>query len=326
MALPGETCYSRPMNDAEKKALLGLSLIAAFADGEQSEAEQQRIQRTGAGLDLGPLDVPELYEHAASGVLSLPALTQSLNTRELRLLAYEMALGICEADAQMNERERTFLQDLQNALDLDDALIQSARTTTQQLQAQVLAPPVIGAVAAEAMVPPVAGTQRTILEHAILCGALELLPETLATMAILPTQMKMVYQIGQAHGVQLDRGHLREFLMAAGVGLTSQVLEGYATKLAKGLLGKFLGGVGRAATGVVTGAAFSFATTYALGQVADRYYAAGRTLTTAQLRAAFEGLLGEARSLQAKYTPEIEACRRNLRLQNLLPSGDASHP
>jgi uncharacterized protein (DUF697 family)/uncharacterized tellurite resistance protein B-like protein len=312
------------MNDAEKKALLGISLIAAFADGDKSEAEQQRIQRTGDGLDLGPLEVPELYDHVASGLLSLPALTESLTTRDLRLLAYEMALGICEADAQLNEPERTFLRGLQDALRLDDALIQSARTTTQQLQAQVLAPPVIGTVAAEGGLPPTAGTQRTILEHAVLCGALELLPETLATMAILPTQMKMVYQIGQAYGVQMDRGHIREFLMAAGVGLTSQVVEGYATKLAKGLLGKLLGGVGRAATGVVTGAAFSFATTYALGQVADRYYAGGRTLTAAQLRVAFDGLLGEARDLQAKYRPEIEACSRNLRLQNLLPGTPGS--
>ncbi len=303
------------MNEAEKRSLLGISLIAAFADGSKSEAEQERIQRAADGFELGPLDAPEFYEHAASGVLSAPALAETLKTRDLRLLAYEMALGVCEADAELTPPERAFLDELQRLLGLDEASIQAARSTTQQLQAQVLAPPVIDAVASEAPVPPVDGTQRIILEHAILCGALELLPETLATMAILPTQMKLVYKIGQAHGVPLDRGHIREFLMAAGVGLTSQVVEGYATKLAKGLIGKFLGGVGRAATGAVTGAAFSFATTYALGHVADRYYAGGRTLNAAQLREAFDAMMGEARSLQAKYAPEIEACSRNLRVQ-----------
>jgi len=55
------------MNDAEKRALLGISLIAAFADGDQSDAERQRIERTGDGLAMGPFDVPELYDHAASG-------------------------------------------------------------------------------------------------------------------------------------------------------------------------------------------------------------------------------------------------------------------
>jgi len=50
-------------------------------------------------------------------------------------------------------------------------------------------------------------------------------------MAILPTQMRMVYQIGQAHGVALDRGHIKEFLVAAGVGLSSQVVEAYAPQI-----------------------------------------------------------------------------------------------
>ena len=307
------------MQDVEKKALLGICLIAAFADGEKSDPERSQIQRVGDGLELGPLDVPEFYEHAASGVLSVQALGETLQTRENRLLAYEIALGVCEADDHLNEREQTFLNELQRVLALDDASIEAAKSTTQQLQARVLAPAVPPPVALESPTPPVAGVDRLILEHAILCGALELLPETLATMAILPTQMKMVYQIGLQHGVTLDRGHIKDFLLAAGVGLTSQVLEGYATKLAKGLLGKVLGGIGRAAAGPLTGVTFSFCTTYALGHAANQYYAGGRVLSAIQLRALFDSLLTKARELQAGYAPEIEACRRNLRLQNMLP-------
>ena len=123
------------MNDAEKKALLGISLLAAFADGEKSEMEHSRIQRLGESLELGPLDVPELHEHAASGVLSLAALAESLTTRETRLQACEMALGVCESDDQLKEPERAFLRELQSLLALDDASIQAARTTTQQLRA-----------------------------------------------------------------------------------------------------------------------------------------------------------------------------------------------
>jgi uncharacterized protein (DUF697 family)/uncharacterized tellurite resistance protein B-like protein len=307
------------MQDVEKKAMLGICLIAAFADGEKSDPERSQIQRVGDGLELGPLDVPEFYEHAASGVLSVQALGEALQTRENRLLAYEMALGVCEADDHLNEREQTFLKELQRVLALDDASIQAAKSATQQLQARVLAPAASPPVALESPAPPGAGVDRLILEHAILCGALELLPEALATMAILPTQMKMVYQIGQQHGVTLDRGHIKDFLLTAGVGLTSQVLEGYATKVAKGLLGKVLGGIGRAAAGPLTGVTFSFCTTYALGHAAHQYYAGGRVLSKTQLRAVFESLMTKARDLQVGYAPEIEACRRNLRLQNLLP-------
>ena len=76
-------------------------------------------------------------------------------------------------------------------------------------------------------------------------GALELLPETLSTMAIIPLQMRLVYRIGQAYGYELDSGHVKDFLATVGVGLTSQYLEQAGRKLLGGLLGRVAGGLGR---------------------------------------------------------------------------------
>lgn len=53
------------------------------------------------------------------------------------------------------------------------------------------------------------------------------------------------------------------------------------------------------------GMAFSFATTYALGQLAKRYYAGGRAMNTALLRDTFESLLAPARQMQTQYLPQI---------------------
>jgi hypothetical protein len=66
--------------------------------------------------------------------------------------------------------------------------------------------------------------------------------------------------------------------------------------------GKTFGKIGGAATGM----AFSFATTYALGQAAKRYYAGGRTMNTALLRETFQSLLGPAKQMQAQYLPQIQ--------------------
>jgi uncharacterized protein (DUF697 family) len=154
--------------------------------------------------------------------------------------------------------------------------------------------------------PADAALDQTILNYSILNGALELLPQSLSTVAILALQMKLVYAVGKAHGHELDRGHIKEFLAAAGVGLASQAVEGYLVRLSRGLLGKVAGGVGRAVGGQAASSLMSFATTYALGQVAKRYYAGGRRLSTEQLRESFQGLLGEGRSLQQKYLPEIQ--------------------
>jgi hypothetical protein len=52
--------------------------------------------------------------------------------------------------------------------------------------------------------------------------------------------------------------------------------------------------------------AFSFATTYALGQVARRYYAGGRTMSSELLRDSFQNLLGPAKQMQAQYLPQIQ--------------------
>jgi uncharacterized protein (DUF697 family) len=125
-------------------------------------------------------------------------------------------------------------------------------------------------------------------------------------MAIIPLQIKMVYGIGQAHGVALDQGHIKEFIAAAGVGLTSQYLEQMGRKLLGGLLGKAAGKTFGKLGGAATGIAFSFATTYALGQLARRYYAGGRTMNADLLRETFQSLLGPARQLQTQYLPQIQ--------------------
>jgi uncharacterized protein (DUF697 family) len=182
--------------------------------------------------------------------------------------------------------------------------------------ATVAAPAVVVATAATsaATLPNVADAEidRSILNYALLNGALEILPQSWASMAIIPLQIKMVYNVGQAHGVSLDQGHIREFIAAAGVGLTSQYLEQFGRKLLGGLLGKVagktLGGVGSAGTGM----AFSFASTYALGHLAKRYYAGGRVMSTQVLKDTYQGLLPSAKQLQTQYLPQIQQKAKTL--------------
>jgi uncharacterized protein (DUF697 family) len=229
-----------------------------------------------------------------------------------------MAVCVCDADGATSPAEREFLRRLAQALGLDASI---AQAFTQQadaltgvpLEGSALDGAIVAAVPAQA--PEL---DRMILNYSILNGALELLPQSLASMAIIPLQMKMVYRVGKAHGFELDRGHIKDLLATMGVGLTSQYVEQIGRKLLGGLLGKIggglLGGVGSA----TTGAAFSFASTYALGQVAKRYYAGGRTIDAAGLQQAFTSLLGEARQLQGKYTGQIAEQARTLDVNKLL--------
>ncbi len=168
-----------------------------------------------------------------------------------------------------------------------------------------LAPTAIPAVAAPARISD-AELDRSILNASILNGALELLPQSMASLAIIPLQMKLVYRIGQAHGFELDRGHIKDLLATIGVGLTGQYLEGIGRKLLGGILGKAAGGMVGSLGRTATGAAFSFATTYALGQVAKRYYAGGRVMSTTLLQQTFAELTSQGRTMQQQYLPQIE--------------------
>jgi len=56
----------------------------------------------------------------------------------------------------------------------------------------------------------------------------------------------------------------------------------------------------------------SFASTYALGHVAKRYYAGGRTLSTQMLKDSFSNVVQEGKGLQTQYLPAIQEKARTL--------------
>lgn len=309
------------MNSQQQQAILTIALFAAFADGGNDEREREEIRRLAESLgsEPGAPDLAGLYREVLLKRVNLENVALALPEAEHRQLAYEMAVCVCDADGRTTEAEQRFLADLSRVLGLNAAI-----TAPLDRQAEAMAE--LTETAAPAGMPsrnnappvasvasvPEAEIDRSILNYAILNGALELLPQSWASMAIIPIQIKMVYGIGKLHGHDLDQGHIRELLATLGIGLTSQYLEQFGRKLLGGLLGKVAGGMGKGIGKAATSVAFSFATTYALGQVAKRYYAGGRQMNTAVLQDSFRNLLGPAKEMQAQYLPQIRDKAQNL--------------
>jgi uncharacterized protein (DUF697 family)/tellurite resistance protein len=307
------------MTLAEQEAILTIALFAAFADGQKADTEREEIRRIAQSLadSSGSANLSRLYQDVLLRRVQLASATGVLTDAGQRSLAFEMAVCVCDADGRQSDAERQFLATLRQQLQLDaaqtagfereaDAMVAAAETVAPAAPRAVPAA-TAAATPVTAVLPAAAAAEldKSILNYAMLTGALELLPQSWASMAIIPLQVKMVYGIGQAHGVQLDQGHIREFIAAAGVGITSQYLEQFGRKLLGGLLGNVAGKMGRSVGGAATGMAMSFATTYALGQVARRYYAGGRVMSTALLRDSFQQLLVPARQMQQQYLPQI---------------------
>jgi len=300
------------MTPEQQEALLSIALFAAFSDGAKADAEREEIRRIAESLsaESGALNLSRLYQDVLLKRVGLDAAVQKLDDPSHRQLAYEMAVCVCDADGQQTDAERVFLTDLRRQLALDAAQTQAFDTQAEELAGMITPVAATPLPSPTRAATPSAATDaeldRSILNHALVNGALELLPQSWASLAIIPLQVKMVYGIGKAHGVTLDQGHVREFIAAAGVGLTSQYLEQFGRKLLGGLLGKMAGKTIGNAGGAGAGMAFSFATTYALGQLAKRYYASGRVMSTALLRDTYQGLLEPARQLQTQYLPQIQ--------------------
>jgi uncharacterized protein (DUF697 family)/tellurite resistance protein len=289
------------MASAVPQPIATITLLAAFADGAKSETERAAVKRILESLTTEQVNLAGAYQDVLLRRVTLDDAVAALDSPESRQLAYEMAVCVADADGVQNDAEKRFLAELRGKLDLDEREAQAFSASADAVAAAPLDQP----TAEEprfASTMTEAETDRMILNYAILNGALELLPESLASMAIIPLQMKMVYRVGKAHGFELDRGHIKDFLATLGVGLTSQYVEQVGVKLLGRLLGGMLGGLG----GQAVSSGFSFASTYALGHMARRYYAGGRTLSGASLKEAFSGMLAEAKDLQGRYLPEIQ--------------------
>ena len=315
------------MNTQQARSLVAIALMAAFADGRQDTEEREHVRKVAESLGRDiEIDFIPLYQDVLLGRLSLEAAVAELAEPGLRQLAFELAVGVCEADGRHSAEETAFLARLSGLLGLEagaaEAFIQDAEAVGEAPAGGALielpgfdasalpsatpaATSASGPATSALATPDQAELDRMILNAAILNGALELLPQSMASMAIIPLQVRLVYRIGKAHGYELDRGHIKDFLATTGVGMTGQYVEQFGRKLIGGLLGKVLGGAGRAIGSQATGSAFSFATTWAIGKVAQQYYGGGRTLDTAALKQSFAGLFEQAKTLQARYAPEI---------------------
>lgn len=327
------------MDQAQREAVAAISLMAAMADGNKSDVEREQIRKTFA-LIAGDqaIDQGGIYYRVLLKQTNLPAEAAKFAEPEQKQFVYEMALSVCDADGQSSPAEREFLEHLRSSLGLEASV-----TNAMVKQADDLAiVPVPATVPAAPLPPPV--PQNTVqdeinasaLRYAILTAAIELLPQNLATVAIIPLQSKMVYEVGKRYGYNLDRRHILDFLGVVGVSMTGQVLEGYARKFMGnlgGMLGGKLGGMVGGMTGgsmgrsardwgkrgaeVMTGAAMTFATTYALAQVASVYYANKRTLPAAELKRAFGEQVNRAMGLFPSHQAEVERQSRTINIADI---------
>ena len=285
------------MESQDRDAVIAVALMAALADGHATEQEKAELR--SAMSKAGTADLDALTARITTGQLRLQDLAGRLQGDAARREAYELAVLVCSSDGPANAAETGFLASLREVLGVSDT-------------------PAPASPVASGTPPSPAGLDEMILQQAIITGAAEILPDRMANLAIIPLQLRMVYNIGQAHGQQMDANQIRDLAGTLGIGAAAQVMEGAVRKLLGGAASSILGGLLGGTAGLAAGAAVTFASTYALGHVAKQYYAQGRRLSAADLRTLFARFQEEAKGLYPKVQSQVQAQAKSLNVQQLL--------
>ena len=98
------------MNEQDGRAVLTISLMAAFADGDKHERERAELKRIAESLmNHEAVNLPALYQDVLMKRVSLPQVAAQLTDADSKHLAYEMAVCVCDADGVQSPLEKAFL-------------------------------------------------------------------------------------------------------------------------------------------------------------------------------------------------------------------------
>lgn len=300
------------MTPSEAEAVIVVATLAALADGKQDPQEQATISAVATRLGLGA----DIVQRATSGRLAVSEVAATLVTDESRQSAYDAALAVCNGDGAPSLHEQAFLSTLASALKITPA---NAANPFAGADLSV-APPANMSVGTGPSPNATSDVDNQIVDQAILTAAMELLPDRLANLAILPLQMRMVYGIGQRHGQQLDAKQVADLAATFGIGAVAQVFEKVVRRALGGIAGGLLGGLMGGAGGVAAGATVTFASTYALGHAAEQYYAQNRSISVADMKTLFARFQAEATQLYPKVQERIRMRASGTSLSSVIQS------
>jgi len=302
------------MTSQDAETIIAVAAMAAMADGKQDASELAAI--TDAARRLGLSGTDRAFGNDGAAHATLEQLSAQLTTFEAKLAAYDVAVAVCNASGPANPAEIDFLRALSAALTIDASTADAAFATALTTSAMVANAPLPAAQTGTAAAPD--ALDNHILDQAMLTAALELLPDRLANIAILPLQLRLVRHIGQSYGQQMDADQVKDLAATFGLGAAAQVMESVVRKAFGSIAGGLLGGLFGSTAGVAAGGAVTFASTYAFGHAAKQYYQQGRSLSTADMKALFARFQGDAGTIYPRVQDRIATMSHGTNLSAVL--------
>jgi uncharacterized protein (DUF697 family) len=294
-----------PMTEDEATAGLRILVAIAKADGKIDPGEKAALAEALAEAPLGAgTTVDELLAESAPFDDALSAVRNKPARDDVFKAAYAMA----NADGSCAPEEQLLLDRIRVAWDIpaEDA------TTLARLFAE---PHAAELVAASAPAKPELGSSvdDDIVKFSLGSAVLGAFPvpglAILADLAVVAIQLKMVQEIGAHFEYRVDRTLAKSLLYGLGLGTGTRIAVSNLVKLVPGW-------------GSAFGAASSFATTFALGKVMEKYFADGGTGDTSGMRGDLEAARKQARASYGERAAEVEAWKREKQGQMVVLAKD----
>ncbi len=286
------------MTIRENEAVASLKILAAVARADGSVHNDER-KSLSAALEVLELEKPVKIEDllGSDDGIDVVGELKKLESPEAREQVYRSAFFMAYADGSCTKEEQSLLD------------LIAAETGVTPEQRQSLERLFVPAAQRTSLLPTKAtaiddpeqrGTivKNQILKYAALSAVLGAFPIpglAIATdLAVIALQVKMVRDIGQYWGSAVDHNAAKSMLYGMGLGT--------GARLAVNNLAKLLPGWGSA-----VGATTSFASTYALGKVIDKFFAADAKADLASLKDDFKAAEKEGKATYAERKDEVAA-------------------
>ena len=280
------------MSATEAEALAGLKVLVAVAkaDGRIDPEERRSLEDAFAGVNL-PASVT--LDGLLAGEVDLGAEVARITDPAARDAIFNAAYTLAHADGHASAPELAALDRVREGFRIPKDRATLLGRVFGEARDTVL-PSNIAPVTDPARRQ--AEIREDVLKYSVFTAILGAFPVpgfAIATdLAVVGLQVKMIRDVGQYWGHKVDDRAAKSLLYGLGLGTGARIA---VTNIAK-LVPVF---------GSAFGAAASFASTWALGRVADQYFAGGGKAEIATLRDAF-------RSAEKEGRQEFEARRKDV--------------
>lgn len=282
------------ISEQEGTACLRALVAVAKADGKVSAEETAALEGAIEALP-GSDDLKAML----SETIDLDAVLGQITSRAARDYLWESAYGMVHADSSASPEEQKLLESLRAKLEIEEEKVSLTKRLLSETKDTVLPSNI------EAITDPQKRKKEIdedTLKYSVLSAVLGAFPVpgvAIATdLAVVGLQVKLVRDIGQYWGHTMDKQAAKTLLAGLGLGTGARIAVSNLVKLVP-------------VWGSVVGGTSSFAATWALGKLADKYFERGQPSDLKELKKEMKELQKEGKEVFAKNKDAIEAKQRD---------------